>query len=155
MIKELKIEIPKGYAIKAFDTKTGIVSWKKDGNIKDRIKNFDDVLEELGSSDEDVIDYKVLSSNNVSKFILASLQIKMIVRVLNEGWIPDWTNNSEYKWYPWAYLYKNGELPLGNCVYYYSNAGCSAHFCFKSEDICKYAFKTFNKEYFEYFKINL
>lgn len=153
--KELKIEVPKGFEIDQVNsTFEKIVFKETKKDIKDRIKNFDDVLKELGSSDDDVINYKVVSSNNISKFILASLQIKMIAKVLNEGWIPNWENNSEYKWYPWVSLNQDNELPLDSCLYCVSYACCSAHFCFKSKDVCEYALKTFSKEYSEYFKIN-
>ncbi|WP_119792075.1 hypothetical protein [Flavobacterium anhuiense] len=66
-------------------------------SIKERIKSFDDVLLELNivRSDFD------LSNHGLESDEVAYRKAKLVAKVFNEGWIPDWTNSSEYKYFPW------------------------------------------------------
>lgn len=97
-MKTLQIEIPKGFVVDKFDTKNGIVSFKEEPkDIKEVIKTFSDVLNHL---EIDKYHFNELNEN-LQEDEIAYRQIKLIVKALNEGWVPDWTNSNEYKYFPW------------------------------------------------------
>lgn len=107
-MKELKIEIPKGFEVDNFDKVTGKITFKEvKKEVMDRIKTPDDALRELGECDEDVKEYRKLQSVNIAPHILNNQLAIIIVKALNEGWVGDWNNSNEYKYYPWFYLGKN------------------------------------------------
>jgi hypothetical protein len=63
--------------------------------ITDRVKIFEDACEVLGlfpnavAQDDDTIDEA------------AYKKLKVIAKALNEGWQPDWSNENQYKHYPY------------------------------------------------------
>ena len=70
-------------------------------NIIDKIKDFDDILELSGyESEEEFLPYKKpknkkeLRLNNIAR-------LQLIAEVYNEGWVEDWLNNQQYKYYPY------------------------------------------------------
>jgi hypothetical protein len=82
---------------------------EKYGDIRDRIKTYEDACSELGIKP---IDTRV--SNQVGDFILddntiAYIKLKTICKALNEGWVPQFTK-TEYRYYPWFFLYTQEEL---------------------------------------------
>ena len=97
-METLKIEIPNGFVVDKFDTENGIVSFKeKPKNIKEVIKTFPDVLNHLGIDQDDFNE----ENENLEIDEVAYRQIKLIVKALNQGWVPDWSNLNEYKYVPW------------------------------------------------------
>ena len=94
----LKIQIPDGFKIDSFDVESGEVKFAPlPKDIKERIKNFGDVLKYHGiTMSEFTLKYGSLELDEQ-----AYIQLKMIVSALNEGWIPDWNNDDEWKYYPW------------------------------------------------------
>jgi hypothetical protein len=94
----IKINIPEGFEVDYFDTSTCELKFKsKPVKITDRIKTVLDVLDFHGITQsqfnascaglsEDEINYRIL---------------KLLVLALNEGWVPDWKNHNQYKYFPW------------------------------------------------------
>ena len=80
--------------------------YSKDGlrplDITERIKTFEDACEELGKDDQLVIDYvKFKRSGIKDKHLDAYLQLDIITKSLNEGWV--W-NFGDYRYYPHIYV---------------------------------------------------
>ena len=86
-------------------------------DIKDRIKTFDDALQELNtkalSGDETaailLADYESNADNIKNPQILAYMRLAIIAYALNEGWEPKFTTD-EYRYYPWFCLYTQKEI---------------------------------------------
>ena len=94
----LKINIPTGFVIDKFDEKTGEVTFKNaPKEIKERIKTFEDVLNYHNITKESFD----LECDALQPDEIAYKKIKLIAKSLNEGWTPDWTNDNQYKYYPW------------------------------------------------------
>lgn len=117
--------------------------------IKERIKSFDDVLRENGIVK---LDFKN-SCQGLTKDEVAYKQVKEIAKAFNEGWVPDWTNSSEGKYYPW---FKMGSPSGGgfSCHDYviwdtYSYVG--SRLCFETREQAKYVGKQFEDLYKSYF----
>lgn len=90
-------------------------SCKKEDNrpVTERIKTFEDALNVLsakkGEFYEQLIDeYKELQGHPAMKDLVAYTKLRIIVASLNEGWQPTF-NPSEYRYYPYFYLYTKEE----------------------------------------------
>ncbi|MEF9476737.1 hypothetical protein OWR28_02340 [Chryseobacterium sp. 1B4] len=151
-METLKIEIPKGYEIEKFDTATGVVSFKeKPKNIKERVKDFSDVLEVLGIDEGDFEDgIECLEEDEI-----AYRQIKLIVKALNEDWTPDWSNSNEYKYFPWFKMGSSSGsgFSFDDCDYWDAISDVGSRLCFKSRDLAEYAGKQFTDIYKKYMTI--
>jgi len=116
-------------------------------SITDRIKTFEDVLEELNLSP---IDFKV-GCEYLEIDEVAYSKLRLIVQCLNEGWKPDFTDEQEYKYYPWFEVNPPGSA-CASSYYAPSNthAPIGSRLCFKSRELALYAGKTFEKIYTDY-----
>ncbi|MDM1093399.1 hypothetical protein [Myroides odoratimimus] len=152
-MNQLKINIPEGFKIKSFDQSTGEVNFEPlPRDIKERIKTFEDVLKEKNMT----LEY----FNDINEELLpdeiAYRKIKLIAEVLNEGWIPDWSDDDEYKYYPW---FKMGS-PSGvgfsyyYCVRWLTFSIVGSRLCFKSRELAEYAGKQFTDIYKDFLTLN-
>lgn len=115
----------------------------------DKIKNFEDACKALGVVPS-TINLEGIPEKH-RKAVLAHYQLIIISEALNEGWVPDWNDDDQPKYFPWFYL-EGGFRFLG--VYdHYQTSDVSSRLCFKSREIAQYAGKTFQDLYEKYFVI--
>ena len=75
-------------------------------------------------------------------------KLKIIVKVTNQGLVPDWANTSQRKWYPWFYM-----SPFafdGTCCVASGTCGAS-RLCVHSEELAIYLGETFTDIYEIYY----
>jgi hypothetical protein len=113
--------------------------------IKERIKTFDDVLRENGVK-------RSVFENNIQDLTTDEVAYKMlkeIVKAFNEGWVPDWTNSNEYKYYPWFTMGSpsGGGFSYGDYDLWYSVSAVGSRLCYKSADLAKHAGQLFENVY--------
>lgn len=115
--------------------------------VKDRIKNFDDVLENNGISREDF----ETSCKGLEPDEVAYRMAKLVCITFNEGWLPDWTNSNEYKYFPWFSM--SSSSGVGFSCYDFggwgASSGVGSRLCFKSSDLAKHAGKLFEQEIYK------
>lgn len=157
----------------------------KPADVRERIKTFEDACRELDSRCEDnhplVSEFEALQgyfceNDNLSKDVLAYLQLRIICAALNEGWEPTFANE-EYRWYPWFVIYTKDELArmdeekrrrvvgrshhnavaggglvdaVAGGASSYSLTHFGSRLAFKNEELAKYAGKQFIEIYAEY-----
>jgi hypothetical protein len=84
----------------------------KSKSATDRIKNFDDAYQELGSNHPLCLEYeKARLLAGIAKDgsdLAAYLKLRIVVAALNEGWEPQFTDD-EYRYFPWFYFYTKQE----------------------------------------------
>ena len=86
----------------------------KPKDIKERIKTFDDALDELeirGANGDELAKSLYDDWHNVttdSADLIVFLQLRIITAALNEGWTPQFVED-EYRWFPYFYLYTKEE----------------------------------------------
>lgn len=97
------------------------------GNIIDRIKTWEDVLKEKGLDEDEVLTHKNPKTKK-QKFQNACDKLQLIHEVLNEGWIPDFNNTNQYKYYPW--FKKVGGRWVYDCYCYCGDYGAIVGFGF-------------------------
>ena len=119
--------------------------------ITSRVKSFDDACKVLGI--ENNLSIVGGTNKNRQKMIIFNKML-IILEALNEGWVPDWDNGDENKWYPY-YNRVNGELAFNTSNYHNSCSYCGLYLCFKSKQLSEYfgSIAEFSKLYNEF--INL
>ena len=148
----LKIKIPKGFEVESFDAATGEIKFKeKSKDIRDHIKSFNDVLGYLDIDPEDFEERIEDMEDDEAAYV----KVKLIARVLNEGWTPDWTNSSEYKYYPWFKMSSPSGVGFSflDDDFWNTHSLCGSRLCFKSRDLAIHAGKTFENIYKDFFTL--
>ena len=119
--------------------------------ITDRISCFADILDLAGTTKQE-FDRK---HSHLSPCKYALEQIELFVEVLNQGWKPDWGNESEAKYYPYL-RWNKSKSGFGfagahyGCDCTYSDVG--SRLVFKSRELAEFAGKLFEAIYNEYMK---
>ncbi len=147
--KNITIPIPEGFKIDSFDQNTGevkLVPVPKD--IRERIKSFDDVLKEVGILPGFKKEFEK-SLEGLSKDEKAYKRLKLVVSTLNEGWLPDWNDSSQVKYYP---VFDMRSSASGGFSYddydgWNAHSSVGSRLCFKSKELAEYAGKTFTDIY--------
>jgi hypothetical protein len=116
-------------------------------DVKDRIKNFDDVLKENGISREDF----EASCKGLEPDEIAYRMAKLVCLTFNEGWLPDWTNSNEYKYFPWFVMGSSSGVGFSYdvCATWRTSSYVGSRLCFKSSDLAKHAGKLFEQEIYK------
>ena len=82
---------------------------KSKKNITNRIKTFDDALEELGPNHPLVKEYEAICKADVTENTIVYSRLCVITAAMNEGWRPRFVKE-EYRYFPYFYLYTNEEI---------------------------------------------
>lgn len=113
------VEIPDGYEIDVVHStifKTAFKPIKPPINY-DNIKTYDDILNLAIHNDDAAY---ILDDNKIK----AINKLLITAKVLNNGWIPDWNNRNQAKYY----LYSNTINGAIECCYTYKNISSSIVF---------------------------
>lgn len=109
------------------------------GTIIDRIKTFEDACNEMGINPDE------LTSSFDTRDERAYKKLKVIIKVINEGWEPNWNDSKEYKWFPW-FKWSSGSGFAFSDSYFdfaYSITCVGSRLCFPSEELANYFGKQF------------
>lgn len=114
-------------------------------DIKQRIQSIDDAVKELGNDDLEVIEYLKLEASGITGHILHTQMLVVIIKALNEDWVPDWHNGEWDKWFNW---FNMGSSSSGRFSFFDSGildslSNCGSRLCFKSKDLAQYAASQF------------
>ena len=117
--------------------------------VKDRIKNFDDVLKENEISREDF----EKSCKGLEPDEIAYRMAKLVCLSFNEGWIPDWTNSNEYKYFPWFTMGSSSGVSFScdGFADWRATSDVGSRLCFENREKAKYVGTQFQELYKSYF----
>ncbi len=113
-----------------------------EGRVTDRIKKFEEALDELGQETMEQFNHRT-QYDTVDE--IAYKKLKIIIKVMNEGWEADPTSDKQLKWYPYWNLPIKSKNDIGGSGF--SLYGCSRQLslshvglrlCTKNEDLCRY-----------------
>lgn len=109
-------------------------------DIKERIKTFEDACAELGVKPEDYL----VNNHPDAKGLNALAKLTIISKALNEEWEPDWSNENEYKYYPY-FKFKKGKLAFSysDCYYWRTLTLVCSRLSYKSPELAIYAGEQF------------
>jgi|SRR5688572_14787012 len=121
------------------------------GVVTDRIKTFADACDEL-----EIQNSELTASGEIEndfRSVSAYQKLIIIARALNEGWTPNWKDDSEWKYYPWFDMSSGSGLSCFVCDYLNSTSSVGSRLCFKSRQLAEYAGKQFIDLYKDFFII--
>ena len=107
------------------------------GKIIDRIKTYEDACQEAGVKPGSI--YTALDAPDEVAY--------------KEGWVPDWSNANQKKWWPWFKL--SSGFGFAYSAYYYDGTitAVGSRLCFENEEKCTYVAKQFIDLYEEFLTI--
>ena len=119
------------------------------------IKTYEDACEKLGMSSKNPIVLNILPE--LKKATIAHYKLMVIFKAINNGWIPNWGDTNEYKYYPYKEFASSGLGFSGSCCachFSYSFSVVGSRLCTYSSDISNYITEQFNGLYLDLFCIN-
>ena len=172
--KLISIEVPEGKKVECVNNVLTLVD-DKPKDIMERIKTFEDALNELGRNHPLVCQYNNI--DDVDSDLSAYLKLRIIVAALNEGWTPKFTED-ECRYYPYFYLYtkdkaermdedeKKNLVAFGGAAYFgpscglgymssdhgfpYSVAHYGSRLALKTRELAEYCGKQFKELWFDF-----
>ena len=182
MSKEITIPVPDGKRAEWINGVLTLVDEQKVDNrpVTERIKTFEDACNALGDEHPIVTQYRLTAGaykgDPMTEDFIAYLKLRIIVAALNEGWEPKF-DKSEYRYYPWFYLYNKEEYDKlddeekGRCVlrsgystFSYSGFVCcfadydasfsfansGSRLAFRTRELAAYAGRQFTEEWADF-----
>jgi hypothetical protein len=114
------------------------------------IKLFEDACKKLGIDPAKLPDVSGIPEE-FAKPIIAAYKLMIIYKAINDGWIPDWSNYNQYKYYPWFRVLSSG-FGFSGSDYFYGRtfAAVGSRLCTDSSEKALYIAKQFKAEYRDY-----
>lgn len=112
----IQVEIPAGKKAAWVDGFLKLVDAEEEQNkderpITERVKTFEDACKELGEDHKLVQQFKAIQEAIAEdKEATAYFKLGIITAALNEGWEPDFTNDDEYRYYPYLFIWTKEDL---------------------------------------------
>ena len=107
----------------------------------DDIKTFEDACEELG------IDLSEVIQECDTPDEIAYKKLKIVIRAINQGWTPDWSNTSQRKWWPYFNLSSGICFSHSHYGFVITDTTVGSRLCFETEEKSTYAAKQFIELY--------
>lgn len=122
-------------------------------DITKRVKTYADACAVLGI---EPINEEVFTKLGFTKDEIAYRKLKTVVEALNEGWRPDWSDSSDYKYWNW-FIYSPSSAGFGYAFTTYTpantNTSVGSRLCFKTRELAAYAGRQFEDLYNDFFLI--
>lgn len=116
-------------------------------DITERVCYLKDACKELGISYKNLL----ISLSGLSTDTYAYECLKIITKVLNEGWVANWEDGNQKKWFPWFRMSSLGfEFHAAYRVSSFPAAGDTSRLLFKDEKTAIYAGTQFLNLYKDY-----
>jgi hypothetical protein len=115
------------------------------------IKSFEDACVRLGLDPTKLPDVSCIPEE-FAKPIIANYKLHIVYKAINNGWRPDWSNWSHYKYFPWYRVLSSGfGFSVSDYVYVNSAASVGSRLCTDSSEKAMYIAEQFEDLYREYF----
>ena len=103
-------------------------------------------------------DFSYYPDEYMRRFKLAEFKLEQVIAAINGGWIPDWTNTKQRKYYPYFDIIEKKEtsfsgrgLSLFGVGFGYVNSVVAPCLCYMDEEKCRFAAQNFLSLYEEYY----
>ena len=102
------------------------------------IKSFEDACKKENLDPNALPDVSMIPEE-FHRPLIAVYKLFIIYKAINNGWIADFTNHSQYKYYPWLPVLSSGfGFSLSNCDYDYTVTGVGSRLCTYSSETAVY-----------------
>lgn len=144
-MKKIEIEIPEGKIAKQ-ETKDGsiLITFENEWDMFSEKNTYEDFVAHAPSN----VFRECLIYDTDTPDIIAYKKLKLIIKVINGDWTPDFKNANQKKWYAWFKVLPSG-FDFSNTHYYCddSSTDVGSRLCFESKEKCEYVAKQFIKLY--------
>lgn len=109
------------------------------------IKTFEDACDMNGTDPIEILPYRSPKTPK-QEWLNALAKMDEIIRAINPGFTPDYSNSSQYKWYAWfKYESKNSGFRFhgSRCAYVFTLSTGGSRLCSESEEKAIFIAKTF------------
>jgi len=120
------------------------------------IKSFEDACANQGLDAAKVLPDFSMFPERDRKAMEAHAKLIIINKALNGDWVPDWTDDDQWKYFPWFYMDdedSGSRFSYYDCVYDDSCSVVGSRLCYRNREVAEYAGKQFEDLYREYFVI--
>jgi hypothetical protein len=114
------------------------------------IKTFEDACKKLGVDPAKLPDTSGILEE-FAKPVIAAYKLMIIYKAINNGWIPDWRDYTQWKYYPWYGVLSSGFGFSGSgCICGGAGASVGSRLCTDTSEKALYIAKQFKAEYQDY-----
>lgn len=91
----------------------------------------------------------------LQKYILNHFKLLIVIEAVNEGWIPNWNDHNQTKYFPWFEVEANKENPSGVgfsdtfCAIWTSDSSVGSRLCLETREKALYVAEQFSDLYKE------
>jgi hypothetical protein len=117
------------------------------------IKTFEDACTALKLDATTVIPDFSLFPEADKLAMIAHAKLVLIAKAFTGDWVPDWSDWSQYKYFPWFEMGSpsGGGFSSDGCDFWTSYSHVGSRLCFPTREMAKYAGKQFEDLYKAYF----
>lgn len=115
------------------------------------IKTFEDACNKENIDPAHLPDVSMLLEE-FRKPIIAAYKLMIIFKAINNGWVPNWNDSNQYKYYPWFGVLSSGSgFSLSTYSYAFTASGVGSRLCTDTSTKALYIAEQFKQEYQDYF----
>lgn len=115
------------------------------------IKSFEDACAKENIDSTALPDVSMIPKE-FRKPIINAYKLYIIFKAINNGWRPDWSKSSQWKYYPWYGVLSSG-FGFSDSLYGYglTRTGVGSRLCTDTSEKALYIAEQFHEEYKEFF----
>jgi hypothetical protein len=115
------------------------------------IKSFEDACAKE-NIDPTALPEVSMIPEDLRKPIIAAYKLMIIFLAINNGWRPDWSKSSQWKYYPWYSVLSSG-FGFSRSLYLFDRTDTTvgSRLCTDTSEKAMYIAEQFQEEYKEYF----
>ena len=117
------------------------------------IHSFEDACKKEGI-DPSLLPDVTMIPHEFRQAMIGGYKLFMIFKAINDGWIADFTNSNQYKYYPWLRINSAGsgfDGAVSGCDYVAAATCVGSHLCTDTRQKALYIGQTFAAEYATFF----
>lgn len=116
------------------------------------IKTFEEACEKLGQHETKLPDVSALPEK-YAKSIIAHFKLMVIIEAINNGWIPDWDDSNQAKYYPWFKMGSGFGFSYADYVVWESDAYAGSRLAYETVEKALYGGKQFEDLYNDFLSL--
>lgn len=120
-------------------------------DITDKIKTVEDAYKSLGMEREKSLPVITNVSEEDLEHIIATYDLEIVTRALNEDWKAIFSDYNQLKYYNWFYVDDSGAFRFCDTYSTYSYPAVGSLLCFKNRKLAQYAANQFIELYKKYY----
>ena len=113
--------------------------------MQHKIKTYEDACAALNRDPDVLPDVSMFQARN-QQWLVDMYKLSVIAEALNEGWVADFSDPDEFKYYPWFYMGSSGSASgfrFGDFACDYSYSGVGARLSSNSREDCNFIAKEY------------